>query len=97
VEQAASSASRRPRITLLSLTPDALQDCLDTDYLPDANDNLILSVILSDARKRTGEKALLTGNTKDFDTAEVRVALETGDITSYFSRTEAFLGWFMHH
>jgi hypothetical protein len=40
------------------------------------------------------EKILLTGNSKDFDTSDVRAYLTSAGIHEYFADTGKFLGWF---
>lgn len=83
------------RAELIPTTSHILRQSLHVpSLLKDPTDNLILSTIFSHARRhRTEPKALLTSNTNDFDTVAVRTALNHAGI-KFFSRTEAFLGWF---
>lgn len=58
-------------------------------------DNLILSVIGAHARENPAErKVLLSGNSTDFNKPEVQALLRECGITDYFTRTDAFLGWY---
>ena len=58
-------------------------------------DNLILTIIKDHARKHPDEeKVMLTGNSRDFDSPEIRETLSHVGINTFFPRTEAFLGWF---
>ncbi|MHC5538657.1 PIN domain-containing protein [Singulisphaera rosea] len=62
--------------------------------IPDPTDNLILHSILDHARGYPeAGKALLTDNTKDFDTEEVRVALAAAGISRPFRSVTNMLGW----
>ena len=81
--------------TLLPLTQEAFRNSLPAGPTKDPTDNLILAMILAHANEHPiDEKIFLSGNTKDFQTPEVNALLSTAGITGYFSRTEAFLGWF---
>ena len=63
--------------------------------IPAPTDNLILHTILADAHARPGgdTKALLTGNTKDFSTADVDTALKAAGINKHFTDVTSALGW----
>jgi hypothetical protein len=59
-----------------------------------ACDNLILHSILDHARRFPGPaKALLTQNTRDFDTQEMQAALGTAGINKSFRSVANVLGW----
>jgi hypothetical protein len=65
------------------------------EIMDDPTDDIILATIIDHAQRHPAEEqVVLTGNSKHFDTAEVRAALRNVGIDHYFSRTEAFLGWF---
>jgi hypothetical protein len=67
---------------------------LTSMLIPDPTDNLILYSILDHAsRFPQATKALLTDNTKDFDTQEVRSALAAVGINKYFRSVANLLGW----
>ena len=84
-----------PATELLPLTPAALAADLAAGPTKDPTDNLILAVIREHALQNPVEdKAFLSGNTRDFDTPEIRALLAEAGITNYFARTDAFLGWF---
>lgn len=73
--------------TFINSIPKGLAD--------DPTDNLILAIIQEHALQNPEEdKAFLSGNTRDFDTPEIRALLAAAGITDYFARTDAFLGWF---
>lgn len=79
---------------LLSLPPAVVVESLATSRIAEPTDNLILAVIQNHAQQNASEeKALLSGNTKDFDSNPVRSLLSSLHI-HYFSKTENFLGWF---
>lgn len=78
------------RVEMVALTPAALQRSLVTQSMEKPRDNLILAMIVHHARTHPSpEAALLTGDTEFKSHAE-----QAG--LNYFSRTEAFLGWFSH-
>ncbi len=84
-----------PAAELLPLTPAVLAADLAAGPTKDPTDNLILAVIREHALQHPDEdKAFLSGNTRDFDTPEIRALLAGAGITDYFARTDAFLGWF---
>ncbi|TVP63713.1 MAG: hypothetical protein EA343_07345 [Nodularia sp. (in: Bacteria)] len=56
-------------------------------------DNLILHSILNHAKTSSDEqKVLLTGNSKDFGTKEIKQILGAAEIQKYFASTKDFLG-----
>lgn len=62
--------------------------------IPDPTDNLILHSILDHANRFPAPiKALLTDNTKDFDTPEVQAALAAIGINKPFRSVTNVLGW----
>ena len=62
--------------------------------IPDPTDNLILHSILDHAGRFPGAtKALLTDNTKDFDTEDVQAALAAAGINRPFRSVTNVLGW----
>ena len=80
---------------ILPLTLATLAADLAAGPTKDPTDNLILTVIQEHALQNPDEeKAFLSGNTRDFDTPEIRALLASADIADYFARTDAFLGWF---
>ena len=79
----------------LPLTAALLARSLADEPTKDPTDNLILAVIQEHALQNPGEgKVFLSGNTRDFDTPEIRALLASVGIADYFARTDAFLGWF---
>lgn len=81
------------KVEMIGLTPDILQESLNTIFIEDPTDNLILQCILNHARSHNEVKVLLSNNTKDFGEPEVQNALRQAGVEKYFSRTEDFLGW----
>lgn len=80
---------------ILPLTLSALAADLAAGPTKDPTENLILAVIQEHALQNPDEeKAFLSGNTRDFDTPEIRALLASVGIADYFARTDAFLGWF---
>lgn len=78
------------RVEIMALTPAALNASLTTQIMEKSKDNLILTMILAHALGHpNAEAALLTGDT-EFKTHAEKAGLK------YFSKTEAFLGWFSH-
>lgn len=78
------------RVEMMALTPTVLNASLTARILEKPRDNLILAMILSHARVHAApEAALLTGDT------EFKIHAEKAGL-KYFSKTEAFLGWFSH-
>ncbi|WP_017719723.1 PIN domain-containing protein [Kamptonema formosum] len=79
---------------MIALTPDMLETSLQTNFIPDLTDNLILNCILGHARSQPSEvKVFLSGNVTDFGKREVRGALREAGVYNYFSSAEAFFGW----
>lgn len=75
-------------------SPATIHRALTSMLIPDPTDNLILYAILDHAsRFPEATKALLTDNTKDFDTSEVRSALAAVGINKYFRSVTNLLGW----
>lgn len=75
-------------------SPATIHRALTSMLIPDPTDNLILYAILDHAsRFPEATKALLTDNTKDFDTSEVRSALAAVGINKYFRSVTKLLGW----
>jgi hypothetical protein len=78
----------------IDLLPQVLRDSLHNVIISDPTDNLILHVILDHARRTpSDEKALLTGNYTDFDTGDVRTALQSVGINKYFRSVGNLTGW----
>ena len=62
--------------------------------IPDPTDNLILHSILDHSLRFPGaHKALLTENTRDFETQEVQAALAAVGINRTFRSVANVLGW----
>jgi len=62
--------------------------------IPDPTDNLILHSILDHVGRFPGAtKALLTDNTRDFDTDDVQAALAAAGINRPFRSVTNVLGW----
>ena len=84
-----------PAAELLPLTEAVLAQDLAVGPTDDPTDNLILAVTLEHAQQNSAEaKVFLSGNTRDFGTAEIRALLSDAGVSEYFARTDAFLGWF---
>jgi hypothetical protein len=78
----------------IPVTAAILKDSATRMIIEDPTDNLILVSILHHARQdATTDKALLTGNNKDFSTPNVRKELGAVGIQSYFRTAENLLGW----
>lgn len=94
-EKLAGRQAGFPAAEFLPLTLSALAADLAAGPTKDPTDNLILAVIQEHALQNPDEdKAFLSGNTRDFDTPEIRALLAAAGIRDYFARTDAFLGWF---
>ncbi len=75
-------------------TPEIVHNSINNMLIPDPTDNLILHSILDHANRFVGAtKALLTNNTKHFDTEEVRAALSDAGILGPFRSVTNVLGW----
>jgi hypothetical protein len=62
--------------------------------IPDPTDNLILHSVIDHAnRSPAAKKALLTDNTRDFDTPDVQAALAAVGISRPFRSVTSVLGW----
>jgi len=80
---------------LLPLTPETATPNAFGRNMKEPTDELILVTILAHAMENPEEeKVLLSANSRDFDTPAVRALLAQKGIHEYFSRPEAFLGWF---
>ncbi|HYW20001.1 MAG TPA: PIN domain-containing protein [Nodularia sp. (in: cyanobacteria)] len=81
-------------VDLINLEPSILIDSLNQRFIPDPTDNLILHSILNHAKTSSdGQKILLTGNSKDFGTKEIKQILGAAGIQKYFASTKDLLGW----
>jgi hypothetical protein len=75
-------------------TAAIIHSAVTTMLIPDPTDNLILHSILDHARCFPGAtKALLTENTRDFDTEDVQAALAAAGINRPFRSVTNVLGW----
>lgn len=75
-------------------TPVVIQRAVTEMLIPDPTDNLILHSILDHAGHFPGTtKALLTDNTRDFDTEDVQAALAIAGINRHFRSVTNVLGW----
>jgi hypothetical protein len=88
VDRAADVLDRIPT------TPAVLRAAVGKMLIPDPTDNLILHSIIDHAsRCSAANKALLTDNTKDFDTPDVLAALAAVGIGRPFRSVTNILGW----
>ncbi len=84
-----------PAAEIIPLSATTFIHSIPKGLTDDPTDNLILAVIQEHALQHPDEdKAFLSGNTRDFDTPEIRALLAATGIADYFARTDAFLGWF---
>ena len=75
-------------------TPAIIQRAVTAMLIPDPTDNLILHSILDHAGRFPGAtKALLTDNTRDFDTEDVQAALAAAGINRPLRSVTNVLGW----
>ena len=75
-------------------TRDIIHHAVTAMLIADPTDNLILHSILDHAGRFPGAaKALLTDNTRDFDTDDVQPALAAAGITRPFRSVTNLLGW----
>jgi hypothetical protein len=83
------------RAELIELDPGIIESSvLQAIIEEDPTDNLILHGILHHAALHPGEeKVLLTGNTKDFGTADVKKLLRDAGIAKQFAETRPLLNW----
>jgi len=84
-------------VELIQLKPDILSTSLQEQLIADQTDNLILHCILDHARIHQNtspddKKILLTANSRDFGTPEIKEILQGSGI-KYLTSTEKFLGW----
>lgn len=71
-----------------------IHSAVTTMLIPDPTDNLILHSILDHAGRFPGAtKALLTDNTRDFETEAVQAALASAGINRTFRSVTNVLGW----
>ncbi len=88
VERAAEVLEPIPETTAI------IRNAISSSLIADPTDNLILSAILDHASRFPGAaKALLTDNTKDFDTQEVKSALAAVGVDRLFRSVANLLGW----
>ncbi|MBE9197901.1 MULTISPECIES: PIN domain-containing protein [unclassified Nodularia (in: cyanobacteria)] len=81
-------------LNLINLEPAIFIDSLNQKFIPDPTDNLILHSILNHAKTSSdAQKVLLTGNSNDFGTKEIKQILGAAGIRKYFASTKDFLGW----
>ena len=86
---------RLGRVELIPLTHFVLNQSLLHAHIEEPTDNLILTTILHHAkRNRNVPKILLTSNSNDFDTPDIRELLNEVGFVKYLTRSEHFLGWF---
>lgn len=80
---------------MIALTADTLRESLNAPFFDkDHTDNLIVYCILYHARLHPNEvKVFLSSNNRDFGNSEVQAALRNAGVSSYFARTQDFLGW----
>jgi hypothetical protein len=75
-------------------TPAIIHSAVTDILIPDPTDNLILHSIIDHAGHFPGAtKALLTDNTRDFDTQDVQAALAAAGINRPFRSVTNVLGW----
>lgn len=81
-------------IELIQLKSSVLINSIQQELIPDPTDNLILHCILDHAKISSDEmKVLLTGNSKDFGTKEIKQVLNAAGIQKYIASTKDFLRW----
>ena len=81
-------------VELINLKSSILVNSLNQDFIPSPTDNLILHCIIDHAQTSDNNiKVLLTGNSKDFGTKEIKQILNAAGIQKYFASTRDFLGW----
>ncbi len=75
-------------------TPAIIHSAVTAMHILDPTDNMILHSILDHAGRFPGAtKALLTENTRDFDTEDVQTALTAAGINKTFRSVANVLGW----
>ncbi|MBG1271315.1 PIN domain-containing protein [Nostoc sp. WHI] len=81
-------------VELINLESSILITSLNQQFIPDPTDNLILHCILAHAKTSSDDqKVLLSGNSKDFGTKEIKQVLGAAGIQKYVASTGDFLGW----
>ncbi len=85
-------------VELINLESSILITSLNEQFIPDPTDNLILHCILNHAKTSpkkslNDQKILLSGNSKDFGTKEIKEILSAAGIQKYVASTGDFLGW----
>lgn len=85
-------------VELINLESSILITSLNEQFIPDPTDNLILHCILNHAKTSpkkslNDQKVLLSGNSKDFGTKEIKEILSAAGIQKYVASTGDFLGW----
>ncbi|MEY3867189.1 MAG: hypothetical protein RLZZ338_1080 [Cyanobacteriota bacterium] len=77
-------------VELIELTSSILKESLNEDE----TDNLILHCILNHAKASSDDnKVLLSGNSRDFWTKEIKQVLKEAGIPKYVASTKDLLGW----
>ncbi|MDZ8110613.1 MAG: hypothetical protein RM338_34135 [Nostoc sp. DedQUE12a] len=81
-------------VELINLESSILITTLNQQFIPAPTDNLILHCILNHAKTSSDcNKVLLSGNSKDFGTKEIKEKLGEAGIQKYVASTKDFLGW----
>ncbi len=81
-------------VELIELTSSILKESLNEILISDETDNLILHCILNHAKASPDDnKVLLSGNSHDFGTKEIKQVLKEAGIQKYVASTKDFLGW----
>jgi|JI9StandDraft_1071089.scaffolds.fasta_scaffold00605_4 PIN domain len=81
-------------VELIELTSSILKESLNETLISDETDNLILHCILHHAQASfDNNKVLLSGNSNDFGTKEIKQVLKEAGIGKYVASTKDFLGW----
>ncbi|MGL4378226.1 MAG: PIN domain-containing protein [Microcoleaceae cyanobacterium] len=82
-------------VELIELTSSILRESLKERLIgKDETDNLILHCILNHAKASSDDnKVLLSGNSRDFGTKEIKQVLKEAGIPKYVASTKDLLGW----
>jgi len=81
-------------VELIELTSSILTESLTKRLIGDETDNLILHCILNHAKASSDDnKVLLSGNSRDFGTKEIKQVLKEAGIPKYVASTKDFWGW----
>lgn len=85
-------------VELINLESSILITSLNEQFIPDPTDNLILHCILNHAKTSpkkslNDQKVLLSGNSKDFGTKEIKEILSAAGIQKYVASTGDFFKW----